>query len=206
MPRLASVLDDHHLFELINAAPDLHGLRLTLATALAQYLIFLLPAGMAFAWLRGSRDDRYALLRALYACLMALALAQLIGWMWPQPRPFALHLGNQFIPHANDAGLPSDHVTIFWTLGLAALATRQFATWGFPLLAAGLAVGWSRVYLGVHFPLDVLAALPVAALALAVVSGLGKFADTRFSEPVVDIYARFERRLRRSKDPHNGGC
>jgi undecaprenyl-diphosphatase len=200
------MLDDRHLFELINAAPDLHGLRLVLATALAQYLVFALAAGMVVAWVRGSREDRYGLLRALYACLIALALAQLIGWLWPRPRPFALHLGQQFMPHANDAGLPSDHVTVFWTLGLAALATRQFATWGFPLLAAGLAVGWSRVYLGVHFPLDVLAALPVAALALALASALGKFADARFSKPVVDIYARFERRLWRRRNPHNGEC
>jgi undecaprenyl-diphosphatase len=73
-----------------------------------------------------------------------------------------LHLGTQHLAHDNDPGLPSDHVTVLWSLALATLASRRFAAWGFPLLAIGLAVGWSRVYLGVHFPFDVIAALPVA--------------------------------------------
>ena len=60
--------------------------------------------------------------------------------------------------------MPSDHVTVFWSLALATLGTRRFAAWGFTLLIAGLLVGWSRIYLGVHFPYDVAAALPVAAL------------------------------------------
>jgi undecaprenyl-diphosphatase len=34
----------------------------------------------------------------------------------------------------------------------------------FPLLALGLLAGLSRVYLGVNFPFDVLAALPLAAI------------------------------------------
>ena len=82
--------------------------------------------------------------------------------LWPQPRPLALHLGTQLLVHANGPGLPSDHVTIFWALEWSALATRRYAVWGFPLFAAGLAVGWGRVLLGVHFSYDAVAAMPVA--------------------------------------------
>ena len=89
--------------------------------------------------------------------------------LWPQPRPLALHLGTQLLVHANGPGPPSDHVTVFWALAPSALATRRYAVWGFPLFAAGLAVGWGCVFLGVHFSCDAVAAMPVALTgALAV--------------------------------------
>lgn len=195
------MLDNRYLFELLNAAPGMHGPPLMLASALADYLILLIPIGMLAAWQHASQDDRLALLRALYACLVALAVGQLIGWLWPQPRPFALHMGTQYLAHADDPGLPSDHVTIFWTLSLAAFATRRFAPWGFPLLAAGLAVGWSRVFLGVHFPLDVVAAFPVAALAVAVAAATGKLLDRYCSIPLLGIHAQLVRRWRDLRKP-----
>lgn len=156
-------MSNHHLFELINAAPHPEAWQLGLAIGLAQWLIYVVPAGLAWAWLRGAPDARLELLEMLLSALLALGLAQVVVHVWPQPRPFALHLGTQLIPHADDPGLPSDHVTVFWSLGLSALMTTRLAVWGFPLLAAGMAAGWARVFLGVHFPYDILAALPVAA-------------------------------------------
>ncbi|MDP1791007.1 MAG: phosphatase PAP2 family protein [Methylibium sp.] len=165
-------MNNLHLFELINASPGLGRGQLWLSIILAQWFIALVPVGMTLAWIRGDHLSRRELLEMLLATAVALAAAQVIAHSWPQPRPFALHLGTQYIGHGADPGLPSDHVTVFWSLALAALSTRRFAVWCFPLLAAGLAVGWSRVFLGVHFPFDVLAALPVATLGALVARAL----------------------------------
>lgn len=184
-----------HLFELINAAPKPEPWQLAMALALAQWLIYLLPAGLAVAWIRADAVSRRELIELLLAVLLALGLAQVVTHLWPQPRPFALHLGTQLMEHANDPGLPSDHVTVFWALAWAALGTRRCAVWSFPLFAAGLAAGWSRVFLGVHFPYDIVSAMPVA-----LAGALAARASRAVTMPVVAhiLYAseRLERAVR----------
>lgn len=188
-------MDNLHLFELINAAPGLGPVRLLLATVLAQWLIWLVPIAMAFAWVRGDLVARAELLHMLLAALIALGVAQIVVHVWPQPRPFALHLGTQYLQHSTDPGLPSDHVTVFWSLALGALASRRYAVWGFPLLATGLVVGWARVYLGVHFPFDVLAAFPVAVAGVLIARGLqGPLSPV--AARVIELYDRCIAELR----------
>lgn len=181
-----------HLFELINAAPGLDHVRLAWAIALANWTIYLVPVAMTVAWVRGDETARRELLQMLLSTLIALWIAQVITHLWPQPRPFALHLGTQYLAHANDPGLPSDHVTVLWSLALAAFGTRRFAVWGLPLLTLGLLVGWSRVYLGIHFPFDVLAAFPVAAVGAGAACLLRKpmMPTATF---IVDLYHRSEK-------------
>lgn len=184
-----------HLFELINAAPKPAPWLLGLALALAQWLIYLLPIGMAVAWIKGTAASRRELIEMLLAALIALGIAQVVVHVYPQPRPFALHLGTQLLAHADDPGLPSDHVVVFWSLAWSALATRRYASWCFALLAAGLAVGWSRVYLGVHFPYDILAALPVA-LAGALAARALRTTTMPLVARLLDVHDRLLRALR----------
>lgn len=184
-------MDNAHLFELLNAGPDLAPGRLLLALLLAKWLILFVPCGLAWSWARGGAAARAELLELLASAAIALVLAQAVSWLWPQPRPFAMHLGTQYLEHADDPGLPSDHVTVFWSLALSALFTRRFALWSFPLLAIGLAVGWSRVYVGVHFPYDVAAAFPVALAGALAAHGLRRHAGQ-----LVDRVLDYDSRLR----------
>ena len=188
-------MDNLHLFELINAAPNPELWQLGLALALGEWLIYLLPLGISLAWVKGDSLARRELVEMLFAALIALALAQSVVHGWPQSRPFVQHLGTQLLAHANDPGLPSHHAVVFWSLACSALMTRRFAVWGFPLLAGGLAVGWSRVFLGVNFPYDVLAALPLALIG-ALCARMLRTATMSAVGRILDCYDRLIRAVR----------
>jgi undecaprenyl-diphosphatase len=159
---MRSSMSNLHLFELLNASPGLEGMSLLGPILLARWLVIVPPLVMVVAWIRGSPDTRIELLQMTMAVVIALGAGHAVCHFWPQSRPFVLHLGTQYLSPTSDPCLPSDHATVFWTLATAAFYSHRFAVWTFPLLASGLLVGWSRVYLGVLFPFDVLAALPVA--------------------------------------------
>lgn len=76
---------------------------------------------------------------------------------------------HQLIAHAADVSLPSDHATAAFVIALAAGAFLHRG-WGAVLLAAAAAVGLARIWVGVHYPGDILAALGIAVAAVAVVA------------------------------------
>jgi membrane-associated phospholipid phosphatase len=88
--------------------------------------------------------------------------------LFTQPRPFVLQPGINLI-EATGYGLPSGHsqtAVVIWGI----LALRLKKTWSW-IVAGSLMVliGISRIYLGVHFPTDVLAGWAVGALLLSLV-------------------------------------
>jgi len=152
---------NQHFFLWLNATPQTPAFAMTLATLLAEWLIYLLPVLLLAMWSLGNSTTRQTALKALLTALLALGLAQVIGYLWPHPRPFMLELGHTWLAHAPEASFPSDHATLCFSIGIALLLSRWFWT-GFATVLLGLLVGGARVYLGVHFPLDVAGALLLA--------------------------------------------
>ena len=79
-------------------------------------------------------------------------------------------------------------MTVFAGVGLSLLFDG--AAWlGVLTLLTGLCVAWARVFLGVHFPLDMVGAIGVAGIAYAVVTPLWRQAG----HPISDLAERLHR-------------
>ncbi|PKO83170.1 MAG: undecaprenyl-diphosphatase [Betaproteobacteria bacterium HGW-Betaproteobacteria-11] len=150
------------LFLLLNAAPGESSAMVGIAHFLAERLIWIMPAGMILGWLRGSMAARQILVAAMVSGLTALLINQVIGLVWYHPRPFEAGIGRTLIPHVRDSSLPSDHLTLIWAVAFSLLLHEQSRIIGWALAASGMTVAWARIYLGVHFPLDILGAALVA--------------------------------------------
>lgn len=156
---------NHALFLALNAPDSPSTGTLFIATMLAQTMIAFVPLLLVAGWLRGPKLIRIGMLQAACAGIVGLLIAQLIGMVWPMPRPFMIGLGHQFLAHASDASFPSDHLTLWWSVACSLVLHRRTRFVGGCLALIGLGMAWSRVYLGVHFPLDMAGALVVAILS-----------------------------------------
>ncbi|MBC3871854.1 undecaprenyl-diphosphatase [Undibacterium oligocarboniphilum] len=156
---------NHALFLWLNAPEHPSTLLLAIATFFAEYAIWALPVIIGFGWLRGNEHTRKVLLEATASGLAGLLINQIIGLVWQHPRPFMIGLGHTLIPHAADSSFPSDHLTLLWAVAFSFLTHRSPRLAGMALALLGLPVAWARIYLGVHFPLDMVGAVLVAVLS-----------------------------------------
>lgn len=150
------------LFLMINAGPDAPYALILVATGLVNWAVYLFAPGRVLAWVRVGTRLRFAVLDAVLTALVALGVAQIIARLWYDPRPFDLGLGRQLLAQSPETSFPRDHATLLFVLALALVVTPAGRRFGWAVLALAGAVAWSRVYLGVHFPSDMVGALLVA--------------------------------------------
>jgi undecaprenyl-diphosphatase len=156
------------IYSYLNANTGLHGLPLFFSLFCAQYLILSVPCYFLVAWFWGKSQIRCSILVAFLAVIISLLINYIIGLLWYSPRPFVLGIGHTYFVHAADSSFPSDHATILFTLSLSLLLSKLLRSAGLIFLIIAIIVAWARIYLGVHYPLDMLGALVVAAVAVAI--------------------------------------
>lgn len=150
--------------------------------ALELYAVLFLIAW--FALPKSNIKHRHALIVAGLSGILALLINVVISHVWFRPRPFAvLPKGSltQLIPHGPDASFPSDHTSGSFGFAAASWGTNQkWISWSFTTLA--VIVMFARVYVGVHWPTDVIAGFIVGTL-----SGRIMWRFSRFIYPLTTI-------------------
>jgi undecaprenyl-diphosphatase len=136
----------------------------------AVWLIYLVFGVVAVLVARGLlRQRARPVLNVAASAALAFALAAVLSHIAPGQRPFQNHQVHQLIPHAAGASLPRDHATAAFTLALA-VGVFLHRRWGLVLTVAALTIGVSRVWVGVHYPVDIAVGTVIAALAVTQVS------------------------------------
>jgi undecaprenyl-diphosphatase len=106
--------------------------------------------------------ERRAVLFALLVASIGLGLNQLIGLLWARPRPGATHVVTQLLGASTDPSFPSDHATLAFGLAIPLLLILRWQ--GLVFFAGALLLGFARVYIGRHYPGDVLGSAVIEAV------------------------------------------
>lgn len=184
------------LFTAINASEHPSAMLVFFAKVVAEWLVYAPMLIVLGLWVRGRPRQRPALLAVLAGLLVAMAANGFAHALWYTPRPFAIGWGHTLLAHDADSSFPSDHATFIWALGFGLIATRAAPVIGGTFCVLGIAIAWARVYLGLHFPFDMVGSLVIAIAGAMTAWGLTGFITQRVARPVSWLYHRILEKLR----------
>ncbi|MCU4715808.1 undecaprenyl-diphosphatase [Bacillus cereus] len=126
----------------------------------AQYMFILL---FMILWLNKKYKNRTCVIQAIIACCFAFLLNRIIGLFFYRERPFVSHLNiNQLVEHTANASFPSDHATSAFVIVITLYFYENRL--GKVFLVLAFLITFSRVWVGVHYPLDVLVGAVLGSL------------------------------------------
>lgn len=132
-------------------------------------------------------NNRHALVMAGLSGVLALIINVVISHVWFRPRPFTVfHKGTftQLVPHSSDASFPSDHTSGSWGFAAGSWGKQQkWISYTFTVIAIIVMV--ARVFVGLHYPTDV-----IGGLVVGLISGKVVWMFSRFVFPVTTLVAK----------------
>jgi len=152
-----------YLFHILNVPDQASIWIINYASLIAHDLVYLFLLIFAIAWFRGSYEVKTGIIKAFIFTAITLLMSEVLSAVLNTPRPFVMDVGRTLIEHAPTGSFPSNHMSIFSGIAFAYYFSPQ-RDLGRILIWTAWLVAWSRVYVGVHFPIDMLGAFLMAII------------------------------------------
>ncbi|MCL4310608.1 MAG: undecaprenyl-diphosphatase [Actinomycetota bacterium] len=145
---------DYQVFQLINQFAGKSGILDSIMIDLAKYGVLLMALPLLYMWFRRDDSAKKVALLSLLSMGIALLINQIIGHIYFRQRPFAVHDVTLLLSKSTDPSFPSDHSA--FVFGIAWLLWMKDRKIGYFSLGIALLVGISRIFVGTHYPGDIL--------------------------------------------------
>lgn len=144
----------------------------------AEYLIYLVFILMILLTFKGGVKERKGIMLALLSLPIALILIKIIHIFFLEPRPYISYHITPLITYGDSASFPSRHASVVSAIAFSYL---YFKSGWFPIfLTMMLWIGFSRIYVGVHYPLDILGGFLVGITSQIIGLQIIKFLKNKF--------------------------
>jgi len=159
------------LFEAINQYAGENSFLDSLAIFFSEYLQYFLVLAFIVLLIKNFNKYQLLVLRVTAAAILSrLVITEMIRSIYYSPRPFAENAVNLLIEHSPSASFPSGHASFFFAISTVVYLYNKKA--GVLLFVASILVSVSRVFAGVHWPIDVIAGAAVGIFSGWVISKL----------------------------------
>ena len=146
---------------------------------LAEYLVILVPLSLIYVWFK----DREASLFSFYTAMTGIAVSYGLGLFYAHSNPSAFF--DTIVAYAPENSFPSQHTTALIATALP-LIYRDKRDLGALILLSGLLTGFARIYIGEHWPIDILGAVIAGLSALLICSSSWPYMEKVWN-PIINL-------------------
>lgn len=194
------MLIDIQLLKIINSLAGKNEVFDQFFILLTNYGAFVFGLGLLWLWFTrtGSRiGNRQTVFFALTVTTLALGCNLAIEWFMFRPRPFVTHTVTLLIDKsATSTSFPSNHTAGAFAIALT--VAWKLRKYQYVLLSMASLLAFSRMYVGVHYPGDVIGGILVALIALAVVNWQRRPLE-HFFQKIIQLLSKIEGKVFASK-------
>lgn len=153
-----------YLFQKINGLVGQYFLLDNVAIFFAKYLGYGLAVLLVVLFYKNYKIIFQAFLAAVIARFF---FVELIRWFWPINRPFVENNVLLLIEHAANGSFPSGHAAFFFALSTVIYFYNRKI--GALFLGASFLIALARIFVGVHWPADILAGASIGILSACLI-------------------------------------
>ena len=134
---------------------------------IAKSLPYFFIALLLYLWFTNKKNEA---LFAGFSTSLGVGINLAIGLFYFHNRPFMDNLGVGLLFHKAENSFPSDHTTFVLAISLMLLTFKTTKILGVVTTIFALWCGVARIYLGVHYPFDIIGSIFVSSIAVITIT------------------------------------